>query len=290
MKNNSILSDFRTHYHKQICGNIFARNPKSKNNPFNFADSNNASSVAIAERVVKLIGHPICKSLPKGQTAGDLFTKLTKDFLQSAFKLLQHIRPGEWGFSAAQGANKIGMFEQYRHLLELEKLVGQNKELRSALGSDYLVTPDIVISRKPLTDKVINSEKTVLKENDILAEYTPLRAKNNKHEILHASISCKWTIRSDRSQNTRTEALNLIRNRKGKTPQVMAATMEPLPTRLNSIALGTGDIDCTYHAALPELLQAVTDCGNIDQLDALKILIDGRRIRDISDLPFDLLI
>lgn len=31
----------------------------------------------------------------------------------------------------------------------------------------------------------------------------------------HASISAKFTMRSDRAQNSRTEALNLIRNRKG---------------------------------------------------------------------------
>jgi hypothetical protein len=108
--------------------------------------------------------------------------------------------------------------------------------------------------------------------------------------MLHASISCKWTLRSDRAQNTRTEALNLIRNRKGPLPHVMAVTAEPLPTRLAAIALGTGDLDCVYHIALPELKKALEDQKNEDQLDMLLVLIEGERLRDISDLPFDIAI
>jgi hypothetical protein len=61
-----------------------------------------------------------------------------------------------------------------------------------------------------------------------------------------------------------------------------------MPTRLASLALGTGDIDCVYHMALPELQMAAKDSGNQDQLEVLETLTDGRRLRDIADLPFDL--
>jgi len=93
-------------------------------------------------------------------------------------------------------------------------------------------------------------------------------------------------IRSDRSQNIRTEAMNLIRNRKGHTPHIVAVTAEPLPTRIASLALGTGDLDCVYHMALHELEIAVKN--NEDQQEMLRTLIAGKRLRDISDLPFDL--
>jgi hypothetical protein len=112
----------------------------------------------------------------------------------------------------------------------------------------------------------------------------------NSCEILPASISCKWTMRSDRVQNTRTEALNLLRNRKGRTPCILAVPFEPLPARLASIALSTGDIDCTYHGALYELLAAAKESRHSDSLEMLQLLIDGRRLRDISDIPFDLAI
>ena len=119
---------------------------------------------------------------------------------------------------------------------------------------------------------------------------TSLRATNaeGSRPLLHASISCKWTIRSDRVQNARTEALNLIRNRKGRLPHIVVVTAEPLPTRLAAIALGTGDVDCVYHFALHEMREAIEEIDNEDQMDMLKIMLEGKRLRDISDLPFDL--
>lgn len=62
-------------------------------------------------------------------------------------------------------------------------------------------------------------------------------------------------------------------------------TAEPLPSRLASIALGTGDLDCIYHFALPELIAA---CAAEEDVDELQMLVDGKRLRDISDLPLDL--
>ena len=68
----------------------------------------------------------------------------------------------------------------------------------------------------------------------------------------------------------------------------MVVTAEPLPTRLAAIALGTGDVDCVYHFALHEMREAIEEIDNEDQMDMLKIMLEGKRLRDISDLPFDL--
>ena len=99
---------------------------------------------------------------------------------------------------------------------------------------------------------------------------------------------CKWTLRSDRAQNARSEALNLIRNRKGHLPHIAVITAEPLPSRLASIALGTGDIDCVYRFALYELQEAVAAGGWEDAQDMLAVMVDGARLKDISDLPLDM--
>lgn len=86
--------------------------------------------------------------------------------------------------------------------------------------------------------------------------------------------------------------MNLIRHRKGYLPHIVCVTAEPQPSRLASLALGTGDIDCVYHAFLYELKQAiemsVADGKDDDALDLLNTMIDGKRIKDISDLPLDL--
>jgi hypothetical protein len=138
----------------------------------------------------------------------------------------------------------IARFEQYSHLVALDKAARKDPELAAALGNDYTITPDVVIVRGLEPDSQINAPEILV--DDGVSRLAALRAVNGGLPILHASISCKWTIRSDRVQNARSEALNLIRNRKGKLPHVAVVTGEPLPSRLSAIALGTGDIDCVY--------------------------------------------
>jgi hypothetical protein len=61
-----------------------------------------------------------------------------------------------------------------------------------------------------------------------------------------------------------------------------------LPSRLSSLALGTGDIDCVYHFALYELIDAVEASGNEEAISLVNIMVEGKRLKDISDLPLDL--
>lgn len=245
----------------------------------NNADRGSKSSIAISKGIVERIGGDITEGSLPGQTAGGQFETATKDFLSSAFSALHHLRPGDWEFSL--GGN-IGDYQQYRHLHDIRRAIDDNQELRVVFG-DYIVKPDIVVCRRPVDDTEID-EKASLLGGDPVAELTPLRSANSSVPILHASVSCKWTIRSDRSQNARTEGLNLVRNRKGPTPHIVVVVGEPLPARIASIAFGTGDIDCVYHFALPEL-QASTVGSDMEMLN---VLVDGKRLRDISDLPFDL--
>lgn len=283
------LMDLRRAYHGRICKEIIRIQKDGASEYPNFADKASKASRAIAQGIVRRLGFiPSCKGM-SGQTAGGLFEAITRDFLEKAFTLLQHLRPGVWEYSTQ---TPISHFDQYEHLANLERIVEQYNELASSLGTDYIIKPDIVIGRRAVAEDEINHEHPVLAENATFARFTPLRQTNFKQPriILHASISCKWTLRSDRSQNARTEALNLIRNRKGSLPHVVAVTAEPLPTRIASLALGTGDLDCVYHFALNELIESIEEIRNADQLDMLMVLIDGRRLRDISDLPFDLAI
>jgi hypothetical protein len=286
MKTN-VLEGLRRDYHGKICCDIFGLRPGGR--ALSNADDSSSVSMSLAEGMAEYISLPLSVSPPTGQQSGALFTRYTKDFLEQSFSLLKHIRPGDWGFSSSQSRSGIASFFQYEHLAELKRVLDENSELKAALGGDYIITPDIMVFRHPLSDKQINETEMIISK-DLLASHTPLRKSNyaNNFKVLHASISCKWTMRSDRAQNTRTEALNLIRNRKGRTPNIVAVTFEPLPARIASIALGTGDIDCTYHGALYELMNAARKRGHDDALEMLNILVEGRRLRDISDLPFDL--
>ena len=139
-----------------------------------------------------------------------------------------------------------------------------------------------------IADTEINRNEFLVDEN--IATYASLRAGNGNMPLLHASISCKWTIRSDRAQNARSEGLNLVRNRKGRLPHIVVVTAEPTPSRISSIALGTGEIDCVYHFALYELEQTLQSLNYEDALDLFYIMVNGKRLKDISDLPLDLAI
>ena len=77
----------------------------------------------------------------------------------------------------------------------------------------------------------------------------------------------------------------------GNLPHIVVVTGEPLPSRLASLALGTGDLDCVYHFALYELIDAVREYGSQgreDIVETLENLVEGKRLKDISDLPLDL--
>lgn len=267
------------------------------------ADRGSKASKEIARGIFKRIEMSAPGLKLKGQTAGNQFEVATAAFVQETFLKLAHLRPGDWivqkigekdqrNLTKKAGAEDfkkvvtIAQFEQYSHLIAIAKAAVENPELAASLGSDYMIKPDVVIFRQLVEDAEINRNGILV--NDDVSQFASLRKKNGGAPLLHASISCKLTIRSDRSQNSRSEALNLIRNRRGKLPHVVVVTAEPLPSRLASVALGSGDIDCVYHFALPELRQAVTELGLDDSEESLNIMINGKRLKDISDLPLDL--
>ena len=283
------LPYLRQTYHGNIALQIVRFSGNAGESHPNFADGSSRSSTVISNGIVELLGFPV-RSEPRlsGQTAGSLFEKLTCNFLQEAFTAIHHLRPGRWEYLTTR--TQISGFVQYRHLETLDALVSHNQTLSAALGHGYIVTPDIIVARHPATQEEVNASHDFLGDAD-LASLTPFLSRNQSPALpfLHASVSCKWTIRSDRSQNTRTEALNLIRNRKGNLPHIVAVTAEPLPMRIASLALGTGDLDCVYHFALDELREVCESLpGCEDQAEMLATMIEGDRLRDISDLPFDL--
>jgi hypothetical protein len=252
------------------------------------ADKDSKASVAIARGIAALLKAETIGERMAGQTSGSRFESACAAFVGDTFLKLGHLRPGAWDVHQVGGRNRleIAKYAQYAHLVALDRAAKNDAELAAALGSDYTITPDIVVSRDPESDEAINAPAFLL--DDSVATLASLRQRSGGLPLLHASISCKWTIRSDRAQNARSEALNLVRNRKGRLPHVVVVTAEPTPARLASIALGTGDIDCVYHFALYELQQTVRALGMGDAEEMLAIMVNGKRLRDISDLPLDL--
>ncbi len=299
MSERALLSLARSTMHVALLREVLVRSVGGI--PSN-ADKDNTLSCELANGILEAIGQSKADDRLAGQMSGSVFEQVVHGFLLTTFPALAHLRPGRWEVrqlspTRARSRNVIretpaprgiSQFEQYAHLHDLELATRASKSLAAILGNDYLITPDIVVLREPETDEVINSHGIIV--DDTVALRASLRAGNSTLRILHASVSCKWTLRSDRAQNARSEALNLIRNRKGRLPHIVVVTAEPLPSRLASLALGTGDIDCVYHFALPELQAAVNRGTHEDAKDMLAIMVEGKRIRDIGDLPLDLAI
>lgn len=281
----AFFAEARRSFHAALLERVLCTNEKGI--PSN-ADGANGVSVVIARGILKRLGAEAIGARLAGQMSGNQFEAITCKFISQTFPKLVHLRPGQWSIQqvTARDRTVIARFEQYAHLIALDRAARKDPELAAALGNDYTITPDVVVVRGLEPDESINAPQLLV--DDQVSRLASLRAINGGLPILHASISCKWTIRSDRVQNARSEALNLIRNRKGKLPHVAVVTGEPLPSRLSAIALGTGDIDCVYHFALPELVGAVTDLGHSDSVESLKIMMSGKRLKDISDLPLDL--
>ena len=215
----------------------------------NIADSSSSRSVRIAATMFSSLG--ITRdSTESGQTLGKKLEEAVARFLRRTVPKLAPDR--SWNISC----QPITDFAQYAHLARIRELAEEDPHgtLQSSLGTDYLIKPDITIG-----------------------------IATNTRQHLHAAVSCKWTIRSDRVQNIRHEGVVLTRHRRGRQPHIVAVTAEPLPSRLAAIARGTGELDCVYHVVLRELRSA---CPEDDESsDTLEELILQERLRPLDALP-----
>lgn len=277
------ITVLREEFHASLLTGLLTRNARGI--PSN-ADSSSRQSCGFANGILDRLGTVITAEKLPGQTAGADFETMCAIYLDAAFAALAHLMAGR--FEVIKGGG-IARYQQYAHLDDLEAIARAHPEIATALGSDYLIKPDIVVARHPETDAVLNAAGALV--DDFSARLASIRGQYRGGDLLHASVSCKWTLRSDRAQNARSEGLNLVRNRKGHMPHVVVVTGEPLPSRIASLALGTGDIDCVYHFALYELRDTISGApGAAGYLDTLDMMIDGGRLKDISDLPLDLIL
>jgi hypothetical protein len=218
----------------------------------NCADIDSAQSSVISEALLRFLaispGAP-----PPPKNPGDQLEILVAEQLQDALPNLDPKR--QWVSSKGKS---IEHYEQYRHLKTIDTLVAENPTLRTTLGRDYRIKPDVTVALS--------------------------RQQPTGSPFLHAAISCKWTIRSDRVQNVRHEFNQMSRHRRGRQPHLVTVTAEPLPSRLVSIARGTGEVDAIYHIAFDAMNYAVLAVGNAEQKSAWEECVQQQRILPYSTL------
>ena len=216
----------------------------------NNADVDSVTSCRIASELLSLLG--VKRVVPPKYDAGTALEIGVRDYLAVQLPMLDSSRL--W---LVRRKTLITDFEQYEHLARIDRLVRADPTLRAELGRDYLIKPDVTVG----------------------VDVTP-----GKPPVLHAAVSCKWTMRSDRVQGIRHEGVILTRNRRGRQPHIVTVTAEPLPTRLAAIARGTGEVDAVYHVALEELVIATSRAGTSEQKSVLAELTAQKRLVDFSAL------
>jgi hypothetical protein len=214
----------------------------------NFADVDSAESLRIAAGVLDELAVERAEASAVPKDPGGPLEDAVSDHLGPAL----YRRQPERGWAVTRGS-VITRFDQYAHLREVDALVRANPELRITVGTDYLIKPDVTVALRGVRT-----------------------ASGLPH--LHAAVSCKWTIRSDRVQNIRHECLQMIRHRRGRQPHLVTVTAEPLPTRLASIARGTGEVDAVYHIAFDAMAASVAAHANAEQADAWREVTGQRRV------------
>jgi hypothetical protein len=214
----------------------------------NFADVDNAESIRIAAGVLDAMGVERAVNPAVPQAPGGPLEQAVCDHLGE--QLARRHADRDWLVGRGM---VISGFDQYAHLSRVDALVRANPELRITIGMDYLIRPDVTVG---------------LGRVETASGLPPL----------HAAISCKWTIRSDRVQNIRHECLQMIRHRRGRQPHLVTVTAEPLPSRLASIARGTGEVDAVYHIAYDAMAVSVAANANPEQADAWREVTGQRRV------------
>jgi hypothetical protein len=217
----------------------------------NTSDAASRQSVAIASHILALLDVPEASVAPDNPATP--FEEGVRAYLEESLPV--ELAGRQWVINRDR---RVIDFAQYAHLARVQEIIDRDvtRTLAAELGRDYVIKPDVTVG---------------IQAPDVL--------------MLHAAVSCKWTIRSDRVQNIRHEAVILTRHRRGRQPHIVAVTAEPLPTRLASIARGTGEIDAVYHVAFEELNEAVRTVGTVEQKATLSELSGQGRLYDFNVLP-----
>src|SRR5574341_824527 len=149
-----MLTKLRAEYHRQICERVlFVDSNKIPNN----ADKHSDISTTLARNIVKQLGFPLRKTLPSGQTSGNLFELVTAEFIEKAFKQLQVLMvalrgQGNWRWEGPLGT-PLGLVHWKR--------ASSPVEARSEEHTSELQSPTNLVCRLLLEKKKRGGERRI---------------------------------------------------------------------------------------------------------------------------------
>ncbi len=202
----------------------------------------------------------------------------------------------------------LNAFEQYRHVDVLRTIKPESsKNLARAWGqltkfvrtkatsardasrlNDLIAAVDIALAADEDARRVLLAQ--VGHESLLKLDVVASRRADPAHSPqLEVGLSLKWSLRTDRAQDCRSQGAKLSSLRRGRMPHFAAITMEPRPYMLNLLGGGSGEVDCVYHLDLNALTIAVEQtCEGQPRrqrsLETFQRLVEQRRLRDYDEL------
>jgi hypothetical protein len=267
----------------------------------NTSDASQAMSVELGQLMFDRMGidrHKVADAHVDG-----LMTSLMIDDLRNATRAA---RQG----TSVDANGRLSGFEQFAHLAvlpELSKGVSKDVQTASRALNRYIrgkITRPADVQRlelliEKLSVAMAEEESTRRRLLERLGDESLLkldiamsRHVGDDPDILPhllAGLSLKWSLRTDRAQDCRSQGAKMSALRRGRMPHFAAVTMEPRPQMLVLLGRGSGDVDCVYHLALPALIDAVDEAGTGSNArrkmrDTLRQLVEQRRVRDYDEL------
>lgn len=263
----------------------------------NTSDASDAFSVELGEALFDAMGVPTGTSAPSGVDkkmsqllAADLGSRVSGTGLEVLPE-----RPLE-------------SFAQFRHIGVLRNFQAEPspgvtkavKRLRAFAMRSVTTPPRTVTKRDTLFDELDQAlaDETAIRrqiiddlgEESLLGlDVTASRPQATGLPHLEAGFSLKWSLRTDRAQDPRSQGAKMSALRRGRMPHFAAVTMEPRPYMLRILGGGSGEVDVVYHLDLPSLATALekTTTGRPrrrETRDQFRRLVDQRRLLDYDDL------
>lgn len=274
---------------------------RGKNGKPNTSDAHDNASVALGEALFQVLGVP--RTSKGDEPTGTPFAKRVAEHL--AVQVAATPTP-----VTVEPEKHLNTFQQYRHVgaladIEIEPSKAYAtawRRLKTEVGKRVTGPPAAVRRIETMIAAVEESvaaevEKRrkalyeVGSESLLRLDVTASEPQPGRLPELVIGLSLKWSLRTDRAQDCRSQGAKLSALRRGRMPHFAAVTMEPRPYMLNLLGGGSGDVDCVYHLDLPALTQAIdtvyggrTDKASRKTVDTFTRLVEQRRLRDYDEL------
>lgn len=279
---------------KELCGYRNHGKP-------NTSDKTKPDSVALGVAMFDALG--VARETPGEDETGLPFAQ------RVAADLAARVSAARRGLEVApEGA--VNTFQQYRHVgafsdITAEPSLAFTKAWKrfAAEARKRIVTPQSAVARlqrliedvESATAADVQLRQKVLDEigAESLLKLDVVEARTQPAHLpeLEIGLSLKWSLRTDRAQDRRSQGAKLSALRRGRMPHFAAVTMEPRPYMLYLLGGGSGDVDCVYHlhlralkAAIDEVYGSRTDKTSQRIRARFQRLIEQRRVRDYDEL------